>query len=158
MAYQRFAPPSPAESGQEEAGFQKQGRAPRLTPDQIEGDWEASFLDYTALFQAHNGTFQIIAVRSFPTAPRYYARGTYTLDGPFMTLNPDDKHGSPREEDPKNRYLHLGRRAFTVELRFKDDGQLWFSGPADPEFPRRNPAHPLLQFSDKDYIFWTPKK
>ncbi len=157
MVYARYAPQRVA--GTEIADeIHKEGRAPRLTADNIEGDWQASFLDYTARFQARGGTFQVLAVRSFPTAPRYYARGTYTLDGAFMTMTPDNKLGSPADEDPQNRYLHLGHRPFTVEIRFKDDGQLWFIGPVDPVYPRKNPAHPLIQFSDKDYILWTPKK
>lgn len=157
MAWSRFAPQHGTESvGADE--IHKEGRAPRLTAENIEGDWQASFLDYTALFQAHAGTFQVLALRAFPTAPRYYARGTYTLNGAFMTMTPDNSLGSPADEDPQNRYLHLGHRPFTVEVRFKDGGQLWFVGPTDPVYPRKNPAHPLIQFSDKDYILWTPKK
>ena len=157
MLYARYVPQGETKTAISD-DIHKEGRAPRLTAENIEGDWQASFLDYTALFQAHNGTFQVVAVRGFPTAPRYYARGTYTLNGAFMTMTPDNQHGSPADEDPQNRYLHLGHRPFTVEIRFKDDGQLWFIGPADPVYPRKNPAHPLIQFSDKDYILWTPKK
>lgn len=161
LAFHRFAPQggSPSDGGNSvtEERIEKEGRPPHLTPAMVEGDWETVFLDYTSVFQAREGTFQILARRSFATAPVYYARGTYTLDGAFMTMTPDNALGSPAKDDPKNRYLHLGHRPFTVEIRFKDNHQIWFSGPADPDFPTRNPQHPLIQFSGKDYIVWTPR-
>lgn len=159
LAVRHFAPGIHFISETGEDSYRKQGRAPRLTPAMVEGDWTASFLDYTALFQLRDGTYQLLAMRSFPTAPRYYARGTYRLDGAFMTLTPDNSHGSPRDDDPnpKNRYLHLGHRPATIELRFHNGGQLWFSGPADPDYPHRSPAHTLILYSGQDYIYWTPK-
>lgn len=158
LAVSRYGPQAPVSGIVEEQAVTKEGPARKLTESKVDGDWETSFLDYKCLFQLRDGTYQILAIRTVPGVPRYYSRGTYMLDGPFMTLTPDKAMGTPATEDPEHKYLPLGHRAFTVELRLKDDLQMWFSGPVDKNFPNRNPVHPLIQFSGGNSLVWTQKK
>lgn len=158
LALSRYSPQAPATGTAKTEIVTKEGPARKLTESKVDGDWETSFLDYNGLFQLRDGTYQLLAVRTVPGVARYYSRGTYTLDGAFMTLTPDKAMGTPATEDPDNKYLPLGHRAFTVEMRLKDDRQMWFPGPVDANFPNRNPAHPLIQFSGGDSLVWTQKK
>ncbi|MGZ9107241.1 MAG: hypothetical protein ACXW4B_00265 [Micavibrio sp.] len=158
LAVSRYSPQIPVTGNAGKQVIAKEGPARKLTESKVEGDWQTSFLDYDCLFQLRDGVYQILAARTGPGVPYYYSRGTYTLDGAFMTLMPDKAMGSPATEDPAHKYLPLGHRAFTVELRLKGDQQMWFPGPVDENFPNRNPAHPLIQFSGGDSLVWTQKK
>ena len=135
----------------------KEGRAKRISAEQIEGVWESKILDYYSLFHIKDGTYQIIVMRSVTGKPRYYARGHYATQGAYLTLTTDKAMGTPQEDDPAHRYLPLTTRPFTVELRIEDDRQLWFAGPPDPQFPNRSNVYPLIQYSGEDGIRWTRK-
>ena len=159
LAVLRYSPQQPAVTPPAvEQAVVKEGPAPKLSEGKIEGDWQTSFLDYNCLLQLHDGTFQILAIRTVQGVARYYSRGHYTLEGAFMILTPDDSLGSPGDDDPDHQYRTLGHRAFPVELRLKDGKQMWFPGPVDANFPHRNPVHPLIQFSGADSLVWTRKE
>jgi hypothetical protein len=135
----------------------KEGRARRVSDEQIAGVWESKFLDYYSLFHIKDGTYQIITMRSVTGKPRYYARGRYAVQGAYLTLTPDKSMGTPQDDDLSRRYLPLATRPFTVELRIEDGTQLWFAGPLDPQFPNSSAVYPLIQYSGEEGIRWTRK-
>lgn len=135
----------------------KEGRAKRVSDEQIAGVWESKFLDYYSLFHIKDGTYQIITMRSVTGKPRYYARGRYAVQGAYLTLTPDKSMGTPQDDDLSQRYLPLATRPFTVELRIEDGTQLWFAGPPDPQFPNSSTVYPLIQYSGEEGIRWTRK-
>ncbi len=160
LAFSRYgATPQTAPPVAEEQAVVKAGPARKLSAAKIEGVWETAFLDYNCTLDLRDdGTFRILATRPVQALPRYYSRGRYTLDGAFITLTPDKAMGTPEAEDPDHKYRPLTLRAYAVELRLKDGQQIWFPGPIDQDFPNRNPAHPLIQFSGNDSLVWARKQ
>lgn len=159
LAYSRYSPPLTPSSVTEERAVVKEGPARKLSAAKVEGVWETAFLDYNCTLDLRDdGTFRILATRTVSALPRYYARGHYTLDGAFIILTPDKAMGTPEAEDPDHKYRPLALRAYAVELRLKDNRQMWFPGPVDENFPNRNPSYPLIQFSGNDSLVWTRKQ
>jgi len=122
----------------------------------LEGDWQADFNGYHAVFQMHDGTFQILAMRGEPVQERYVSRGTATLSGNMLTLTPEEGTAVPESKDVPYRKLTFG--TYTVELKRHGDDLIWRPGPADPERPGNNPAHPLIRYSGADELLWRVKK
>ncbi|AGH97191.1 hypothetical protein [Micavibrio aeruginosavorus] len=117
----------------------------------VQGNWIAKFLDYTALFQVRNGAFQILVSRDDPAAPVYYSRGTYTLNKATMTLVPNASLGAP-EANTQTQYLPLAGRAFDVIMMLDKDMMVWRPGKPDPNYPNRNATHPLIQYSSQEFL------
>ncbi len=117
----------------------------------VQGNWIAKFLDYTALFQVRNGAFQILVSRDDPSSPVYYSRGTYTLNKATMTLVPNAALGAP-EANTQTQYLPLAGRAFDVIMMLDKDMMVWRPGKTDPNYPNRNATHPLIQYSSQEFL------
>lgn len=123
----------------------------------LEGDWVSDFGDYHAVFQTHDGTYQILAVYGQPAQKFYYSRGMAVLKGNLLTLTPSPSMGAPESQDAGIVYRNLTSGAYNVVLKRQGDHLVWLSGPRDPERSNLNPAHPLIQYSGKDSIRWGPK-
>lgn len=123
----------------------------------LNSEWQSDFNGFHAIFQTHDNTFQILAVRRVQEETRYYSRGTYTLNGTRLTLVPVDSMGEPESGNPDVKYQHLTYGTYTIELQHQGRNLVWHSGPVDPEHSTVNPTHPLIQYSGKDFIVWSPK-
>lgn len=123
--------------------------------DALQQEWQSDFNGFHAIFQTHDNTFQILAIRA--QGARYYSRGTYTLNGNAMVLKPDDSLGEPEVKDPSLKFMKLTFGTFTVILQHDGKNLVWNPGPIDPQRAAVNPKHPLIQYSGGDSIIWTPK-
>ena len=60
--------------------------------------------------------------------------------------------GQPDDDGTGKSYMLLAGRSFDIHLMMDDSILVWRPGTPDPQYPNRNATHPLIQYSNQDFL------
>jgi Na+-transporting methylmalonyl-CoA/oxaloacetate decarboxylase gamma subunit len=134
-------------------------RQPNLKSESIEGAWQATISNNTAVLQISKGTYQIVMADPQQYSNRLYSSGVYKMVEDMIVLTP--RMDWPAPNPPKNtdvKYSNITTAEFPVMAAVKGGNMLWQNPPSTETRLYVPRALALLPDVNQGYIVWKPIK
>ena len=145
------AVPKKTEAPQQELLFK---RNPDFEAEKMNGEWQASIGQYTAVLQVDKNVYQVILASENEQVARIYSSGTFKVMEDMVMLTPQKNWPQPAAASKEIKYRKLTTAAFPVVAYFDGDEMIWQNPPRTEKRVLAPRKSPLLLSQDQEAILW----